>query len=198
MGLSLNTAANDDGMIIDSVEFSGNDYAVGDTVYHKLTATRGSYSISHVNHFVVQKLSYDQTGSFKLDTTTGHAFNLVENMAVMDTMATALDSADITLYYNDNTTNIGFQSPNTSNQAMFVESSMEMWNKNNREQTEAAYDPNAATQQVTNVEAGDVFIYKTYRNYGTDDEVEYYGMLKVDEAVITPSGDNYLTLSYMN
>jgi hypothetical protein len=81
---------------------------------------------------------------------------------------------------------------------MFVESSMEMWNKNNREQTEAAYDPNAATQQVTNVEAGDVFIYKTYRNYGTDDEVEYYGMLKVDEAVITPSGDNYLTLSYMN
>lgn len=198
LGLSLKTNANDDGVIIDSVEFTGNDYAVGDTVYHKLTATQGSYDISHVTSFVVNKLSYDQTGSFKLDTTTGHAFNLVENMAVMDTMNTALDSADITLYYNANTTNIGFQSPNTSNHAMFVESSMDMWNANNREDTEMAYGEGSPTQQVTNVEAGDVFIYKTYRNYGTDNETEHYGMLKVDEAVITPSGDNYLTLSYMN
>ncbi len=192
LGLSLNTTANEDGMIVDDVELTGNDYAVGDTVYHKLTATRGSYSISHVNHFVVNKLSFDQMGSFSLDTTSGRSYDLVDNQIVMDDGS--LDSADVTLYYDNAAQEIGFQSPNSNNQAMFVESTMDMWENNNREQTQAAYGDGQPVNQVSSVEQGDVFIYKTMR-----DGDEYYGLLKVDEAMLTfPSEDHKLTLSYKN
>jgi hypothetical protein len=197
LNVSLNTSANEDGVIVDSVSVVGTDYSVGDTVWHRFTVTRGSYSTSHKTQFVVNKLSFGNTGSFKLDTTTALAYNLVDNKIVLDTIDTALDSADISLWYNG-TSSIGFQSPNSNNHAQFVESTQEVWENNNKEEVMAAFNNGSPTSQVTNVQKDEVYIYRTYRNFGEASEEEYYGILKIDEAILTPSLDNYLQISYKN
>ena len=192
MGVSLNTEPNDDNLIIDSIEVVGNDYSINDTVYYKFTASSGNYDVENVISFPVEKPFYGTTGTFTLDTTEEQAYNLVANKLVVD--STGIDSADVAINYGGGTT-IGFESDHN---AMFSSATEEIYENNNVDEVESEYDANAASSSVTNVSKGDVYIYKTTREIDGETE-EYYGLLKVAEAVVSSSENYYhIKFSYKN
>lgn len=174
---------------VDSVVFMGSNYSNNDTVYMKITATDGQETTTPKTvSFVVNKYAFMNMGEVKLDTTTNLAFDLVANEKVM--AGPDADTADIEMV-NVQLTSIGFES---NHNAMFVPTTKEVYDNNDIHEVMAEYDSGAPVASVPDVEAGDYFIYKTTR-----DGSEYYGLIRIVEAYLTPSGEgDYLMFEYKN
>lgn len=190
--VDLNTDANDDGAIIDSIEVVGTDYSYGDTVYYKFIPESNFSLPSYLpsqNYEVsvpINKLAFGETGSFTLDSVPNKAWDLVNNKMIVDTAN--YDSADVAVDFTG--TQLGIVS---SDRTEFVATSADI-DYTNIEEVIDEFESNTPQSSITGLEVDDLILYKIQRN-----SEEHYGTLIVDEAWINSSNDNYLlTLTYHN
>ena len=176
----------------DTVFLNGINYHIGDTVFVKVTASTATKTASTVTKMVVAPNSYEDEVSFKLDTTTNLAFNLVS--AEFVDASTAGDTADVefTAAYpiGGGPVMVGFVS---NNNAEFVAASADDYDIADVVNIEAT-DFSAAVQTISDAHAGNVYIFRTRR--GTGDWA--YGVLKVT-AVDKPQGvleDSSISIMY--
>jgi len=185
--VDLNTDANDDGEIIDSIEVVGTDYTYGDTVYYRFTATSSFKSERSVVEVPINKLAFDETGTFTLDSVSGKAYDLVNNKMIMDTAAARYDSADVAV----NFTGTELELTSSDSTQFFRTTNIDY---ENIEEVIEEYDTNNPVNTVSALSDGDLILYKTYRN-----NEENYGSLIVDKAWINSTQDDYeVTLTYYN
>jgi hypothetical protein len=177
---------------VDSVAVAGADYAVGDTIFVKVTGTAGTKTQSKVAEIVVNPYSFLNEAAFMLDTTTNQAYDLIENRYVESTSEFG-DSADIQFVASypliGGPVEVGFES---NNNAEFIMGTADDYDYGDVNVVETA-DFSSAVTVVSDVKDGDVFMYRTKR--GSGDYV--YGIMKV--AVFKPQGvleDSYLEISY--
>jgi hypothetical protein len=188
-GTDFNLEANDAGAIIDSIEVVGTDYTYGDTVYYRFTASSNFSSYSSEISVPINKLTFGESGTFKLDSTSNKAWDMVNNKMILDTAN--YDSADVALTYT--APDMGLTS---SDSTSFIDATGNIADPANKEVVVEYYKNNSGseTNDVSALEVGDIILTKTQR-YGE----EHYGILIVEEAWVNTTQDNYyLTLSYKN
>lgn len=166
----------------DSLGFTGTDYTIDDdTIFVKLIATANTKSTTKITKLTVSPYSYENMETFTLDITADLAVDLLEGRYVESTVEYG-DSADLVFdaAYNG-TTGLELYFESTQNAEFVVGTATDYANADivNIEAT----DFSAAFTKTTALEAGDVFIFRTFR--GTDDYS--YGVLKVT-AVDKPQG----------
>ncbi len=172
---------------VDSIPVKGFDYNVGDTVFVKVIGMAAAKTASTETKIVIQPASFQNIGSFTLDSTANRAYDFVGDSAV----TTSDSTADISLAVKLNTGgfDLGFVSPNNT---MFVKGTASDYSNADIMSIEGT-DFSSAVTSVKIVSTGDVYIYKTMR--GTK---AHYGILKVT-GVKKPQGvlaDSYITIEY--
>jgi len=176
----------------DSVAIMGSDYAIGDTIFVKVTGTAGTKTQAKVAKIMVNPYSFMNEAGFMLDTTTNQAYDLIENRYVKST-AEFGDSADIRFIASyplvGGPVEVGFES---TNNAEFIAGTSDDYDYGDINFVQTADFTNAVSV-VSDVNDGDVFLYRTKRGDGN----YVYGIMKV--SVFKPQGvleDSYLEISY--
>ena len=171
----------------DSVAIVGANYNLGDSLYVNIIGTAGSKTANTETAIAIQPNTFPNTASFKLDSTSMRAYDLVGDSAVTVSDATA----DIKLAVRSYTGgfDLGFSSPNNTSFVKGMASDYKVADQ----MAIAATDFSSAVTSVANVSVGDVYIFKTMRGTTT-----HYGVMEVT-AVVKPQGvldDSYITIEY--
>jgi len=178
----------------DEVPFVGADYAVGDTIFVRVTGTVGTKSATKVAKLIVSPNSYENVEAFVLDSSTvsTKAYDLMKQRYVIE--ANAGDSADIQL----TTTTIsggytmGFAAINNLE---FVAGTAADYSNADIVDVEENTDFSTPLSSVSDVAEGDVYIFRTKR--GTTGDY-MYGVMQV-VAVNKPQGvlaDSSIEIEY--
>jgi len=155
-----------------SVPLKGSDYAVGDTVFIKVTGTAGSKTATKVAKIVIAPNSLIKHDvNFTLDATAGKAYDLIKMRKV--TISAAGDSADVAFVgaYTLTGLQIGFES---NNNAEFVAGTSDDFDNADYVDIMNTNYGSAITSNA-DVSGGEVYFFRTRR--GTGDYT--YGILKV-------------------
>lgn len=172
----------------DSTGFTGTDYATGDTIYVKLTASTASKSTTKVTMLNVSPYSYENVATFMLDTTTNLAYDFMLQRYVDASVAG--DSADIEFYAYyapGGGLVVSFEAPQ---KAEFVPATASDYANADVVDIETTNFSSAITDAVAN--AGDVYMFRTQRGAGD----YFFGIMKVTK-VDKPQGvveDSYFEI----
>ena len=171
----------------DSVAITGSNYSIGDTVYVNVIGMAGAKTTNTETKIVIQPNSFQNSASFKLDSTANRAYDFVGDSAVTTSDTTADIKLAVKQYVGG--FDLGFASPNNT---MFVKGTASDYNVADMMSIEGT-DFSSAIISVEKASVGDVYIFKTMRGSKT-----HYGVMKVT-AVEKPQGllaDSYITIEY--
>lgn len=171
----------------DSVPIVGSNYNLGDTLYVNVIGSAGAKTANTETAIAIQPNTFPNAASFKLDSTSMRAYDLVGDSAVTVSDITADIKLAVKLYTGG--FDLGFSSPNNT---LFVKGMASDY-KVADQMAIAATDFSSAVTSVANVSVGDVYIFKTMRGTTT-----HYGVMEVT-AVVKPQGvldDSYITIEY--
>lgn len=148
------------------------------------TAKNGSHEQVGKLDFMIITV-FENEGGGILDTTPDEGFDLVSNEIVAASAYTSgFQMVHIVM------TSIGFES---SNGALFVAADASVYDNMDIAQAKALFEAGPQESGFSDVEDGDVFVYKTMRG-----SVAHYGIIKITGAFLTGNGEgDYLEFEYL-
>jgi hypothetical protein len=174
----------------DSIAITGSNYAVGDTLFVKVTGTVGSKTAETETGLAIGALSVSHMESFKLDNTPDQAFDFIAADYVVTSQAGENADIEFIASYGTNGLIVGFEA---NQKAMFVPGTSLEYDAADSLSL-INMDFSGAITSDDNVAEGNVYYFRTRRGSGA----WFIGILKVAK-LDKPQGileDSYMEIEY--